>query len=207
MKKRFYILLLLPLLLAIGFIVFTIRTGSAPDWLATATSFFTNTRIASSTAVFTSSAVTQPPPAITGTQPATLTPTPSARPTSTVTQTPTAIATPTPGNVSAGIATATPASEEINDGILKGNHIIRALEVYYLDQSHYPSTLDELVPVYLPALPVTLTNQPYFYRLFDATDPLATEIYWLEFRVAEQEHTVCTYFRRLEYWDCNFASP
>jgi hypothetical protein len=111
-----------------------------------------------------------------------------------MTPTPTATRSSTPRSLSPGVATGTPASEEIQDGILKGNHITRALELYYLDQSQYPPTLDDLVPVYLPALPTTLTGQPYFYRLFDATDPMASEIYWLSFRV-------------LEYWDCSFATP
>jgi hypothetical protein len=207
MKKRFYVLLILPLLLAIGFILFAIRTGSAPDWFSTIRPIPTDTRAASSTALFTLPAATQPSPTITRTHTVTLTPTPSTEPTSTHTRTPTPTRTLTPANVSASVATGTPASEEINDGILKGNHIARAFELFFLDQGRYPSTLDELVPVYLPALPVTLTGQPFFYRLFEATDPMAAEMYWLSFRVTEPANTVCTYFRRLEHWDCNFASP
>jgi hypothetical protein len=36
---------------------------------------------------------------------------------------------------------------------------------------------------------------------------MAAEVYWLAFKVASQDHLVCTYYRRLAYWDCNYESP
>jgi len=209
MKKRFALLLILPLLLVIGFLLLAVQAGSAPDWFSTLIPVRSATGTASFTAVFTPREATQPAPTLTRDPTATWTPTPSVEPTSTQTRTPTSTQTATPSNISGsiGVGTGTPLSDEINDGILKGNHITRALELYYRDEGLYPSALDELVPVYLPALPLTLANQPYFYRLFAVTEPMASEIYWLSFRVTEPENTVCTYFRRLEYWDCNFTSP
>lgn len=90
---------------------------------------------------------------------------------------------------------------------MQGDVIIQAIEAYHLDQGIYPLSLNDLVPQYLPVIPVTLTGQAYFYRFFDAADPMADEMYWLAFRVTDQEHVTCTYLRRLEYWDCNYASP
>lgn len=130
-----------------------------------------------------------------------------ARPSSTSTPTIAFTGTFTPSVNPSGFSAGTLAGEEIRDGIEKGNEIVRAIEIYNLDQGHYPLSLDDLVPNYISNSPVTSTGQPYFYRLFGSTDKLAFEIYWLAFRVAEQEHTICTYYRRLEYWDCNFASP
>jgi len=214
MKKSLNFILILPLLLAIGFVLIAIRTGSAPDWFATPISTPTYVKIVSSTPVILPSAVhTQLTATTTRTRPPTLTltPTRTVSPTSTTTsvRTPTLTLTlaSTPGQLFPSSVTGTPAGPEINEGIAIGNQIVRAIEVYNLDQGHYPSKLNDLVPAYLTEIPVTSTGQEYFYRLFDPNDPLAPEIYWLAFRVIEQENVTCTYLRRLGYWDCNFASP
>lgn len=214
MKKSLNFILILPLLLAIGFVLIAIRTGSAPDWFATPISTPTYVKFASSTPLvipsvdykqLTATKTRTRPPTLT------LTPTHAVSPTSTATSvhTPTLTMTPasTPDQLFPSSVTGTPASTEINEGIAIGNQIVRAIEVYNLDQGHYPPTLDDLVPVYLSEIPLTTTGQQYFYRPFDSTDPLAPEIYWLAFRVAEQQNVTCTYLRRLGYWDCNFASP
>jgi hypothetical protein len=199
MKKWINVFLLLPLILAVGFIILAYSTGSAPNWFATATATLRNTIIPSATPVITSAT-----PRLTSTilPPRTvqLTSTPTKR-------TDTATPTFTSDQNASKIATGTSASEEISVGISRGNEIIRVLEIYNLDQGHYPPSLDNLVPNYISEIPVTSTGQSYFYRLFDPTDQLASEIYWLSFRAADQGHTVCTYYRRLESWDCNFASP
>lgn len=85
--------------------------------------------------------------------------------------------------------------------------MVQAIEDYYLANGQYPATLADLIPVYMPGLPVTPAGQPYFYRLFDVGHPLALERYWLSFRVSDQPNLTCTYMRRIEYWDCNYASP
>jgi hypothetical protein len=93
------------------------------------------------------------------------------------------------------------------DGISAGNQVIRAIEDYYLNQGEFPVMLTDLVPAYMPGVPVTPAGQPYTYRFFEASHPLAAERYWLAFRVSEQQNLTCTYMRRIEYWDCNYASP
>lgn len=136
--------------------------------------------------------------------------------TSTATLAPTATfapkASPTPGLVSR--ATLTPASTvpltvdlEIEDGFEQGNLIVEAVEAYIRARGFYPATLTDLVPDYLPALPVTMTGQPFFYRVFERTTVMSPEIYWVSFRVVSQSNVTCTYYRRIQYWDCNFASP
>jgi hypothetical protein len=137
------------------------------------------------------------------TRTATLTPPPSRTPTHTppATATPTASGTPTSG------PTLSPQDPEINDGIERGNLLIVAIESYHSAEGHYPSALSVLVPDYISEVPLTVTEQPFMYRLFDGNSPLAQEVYWLAFKVLRRAHTACTYYRRLDYWDCNFVSP
>jgi hypothetical protein len=96
---------------------------------------------------------------------------------------------------------------EIEDGIERGNLIVQAIEAYTRAKGFYPAGLDDLVPDYLSELPLTSTDQPFFYRVFDRTTVMSPEIYWVSFRVVSLNNVTCTYYRRLQYWDCNFASP
>jgi hypothetical protein len=141
---------------------------------------------------------------------------PARTQTSTATFAPTAtsapIASPTPGLVSR--ATLTQAStvpltvnQEIEAGMEQGNQIVEAVEAYLRARGFYPATLADLVPDYLSALPVTITSQSFFYRVFERTTVMSPEIYWISFRVVSQSSVTCTYHRRIQYWDCNFASP
>jgi hypothetical protein len=127
----------------------------------------------------------------------------TSRPTETATRTPTASPTATS-------SISTPASsleQEINTGIERGNHIIQAIEAYHTAKGSYPPTLNELSPTYLKDIPMTSTGQAYFYRLFDASSPLTSNVYWVSFRAINQDHVSCIYFRAFDYWDCNYASP
>ncbi len=128
-------------------------------------------------------------------------------PTRTPTRTPPATATPTASITPTSGPTFSPQDPEINDGIERGNRLIVAIEAYRSAEGHYPSTLSVLVPDYISAIPLTVTEQTFMYRLFDDSSPLAQEVYWLAFKVLRRAHTACTYFRRLDYWDCNFVSP
>jgi len=96
---------------------------------------------------------------------------------------------------------------EIHDGIQAGNQIVKAIEAYHQAESRYPLTLDDLVPTYLSVIPLKGAGQGFYYRWFGNTGPMAAEVYWLAFKVASQDHLVCTYYRRLAYWDCNYESP
>ncbi len=207
MKRSIDFLLILPLLLVIVFIVFAYRTGAITDLFATGTPLPIDHGTVSVTPTILSAVIPYSTSTVPRTSTPTLTPIPSSTPTQAITQIPTLTDTPASTNTAASTAAGTPASLEIDGGIETGNEIVRAIEHYYVDQGHYPAALNELVPAYLPALPVTLTGQPYFYRFFDAVHPMASERYWLAFRVIEQENITCTYLRRLEYWDCNYASP
>ena len=207
MKKSVEFLLVLPLLLVILFIVFAFQTGTIPDFLAADTPVPIDTDTVGAVPTILSSVIPYDTStaSITGTP--SFTPSPSSTPTQTITPSPTFTGTPTPTEIVTSIAPGTSASQEIKGGIATGNEIIQAIERHYLDQGHYPIVLNDLIPVYLPALPVTSTDQPYFYRFFDAAHPMASEGYWLAFRVVEQENITCTYLRRLDYWDCNYAGP
>ncbi len=128
-------------------------------------------------------------------------------PTRTNTPLPTATRTALPTKTQPVTPTGTPVNQEMLNGILAGNQVVRAIEDYYLNNGKYPSALTDLIPAYLPGVPVTPAGQPFLYRPFDASDPLASEIYWLAFRVGNEQNLTCTYMRRIEYWDCNTASP
>lgn len=96
---------------------------------------------------------------------------------------------------------------EIEDGIERGNRVVQAIEAYTRAEGFYPATLDDLSPDYLSELPFTSTDQAFFYRVFERTTIMSPEIYWVSFRVASQSNLTCTYYRRIQYWDCNFSSP
>lgn len=142
------------------------------------------------------------------TPPAVRTQTPTAPPSLTATLSPTA----TPKRVSGTTPVPTSTIQlsvdtEIADGIERGNRIVEAIEAYITAKGFYPATLDDIVPNYLPELPLTITNQPFFYRVFERTTVMSPELYWVSFRVVSQSNVTCTYYRRLQTWDCNFSSP
>ena len=121
----------------------------------------------------------------------------------------TTINTPTSTDtVTASVVTPlSPLEQEINTGMERGNRIILAIEAYRSAKGDYPPSLDPLLPTYLSDIPMTSTGQAYFYRLFDGTSPLADEVFWVSFKAINQDHVACTYFRRLETWDCDYVSP
>jgi len=194
-KKVIDLLLVLALLAAIGFLVFSQlqNVGGLQSSISTATnvpnfaSTQTDTIVPTRTALPTRTSTSTPKPTAT------------RRPTSTPTTVPTATVTIGP--------TQSPVDGEIQDGIERGSRIVEAIEAYNQAQGFYPPALRDLVPNYLPEIPVTVTGQPFFYRVFERTTVMSPEIYWVSFKVASQEHVTCTYFRRLQYWDCNFVSP
>lgn len=143
------------------------------------------------------------PPAM-QTQTSTLLPSPTARLSPTATPTPKRVFGTTPAPTS---TTQLSADMEIEDGIERGNRIVQAIEAYISAKGFYPAALDDLVPDYLPELPLTITDQPFFYRVFERTTVMSPELYWVSFRVVSQSNVACTYYRRLQYWDCNFSSP
>jgi hypothetical protein len=203
MKNGIDLLLILVLLITVGLLAYfgfgVENTVEIPSPVTTSTSTeaapITDTSVPTSvkTATLIPASVTIPTKTVTYTP----------RPTETATRTPTATATVTPNII-------TPVSsldQEIKTGIERGNRVIQAIEAYHASKGVYPPTLNELSPVYLSDIPITSTGQAYFYRLFDGSSPLASDVYWVSFRAINQDHVACTYFRRLDYWDCDFASP
>jgi hypothetical protein len=206
MKRLVDFLLLLVLFLSVGYIVavkkdpapiVTTRPTQAPlvgratETLAPSAAGFIPAILPTSTLMPAS--VTIP------TKTPTRTPSPSPMPTRTIP----ASATPVPS----ATPSVSPQDPEIQAGLEVGNEIIVAIEAYRADQGHYPGALSDLVPDYFIAIPETKTAQPYLYRFFDSSDPMAAEVYWLSFKVLRRAHTSCTYYRRIDYWDCNFLSP
>jgi hypothetical protein len=207
MRKTVDVLLVLVLFGAVAYLFFVLGDDVGGVWFSTPTPTMPSTQPAKPTATV-STAVVQIP-----TQTGTLTAT--SRPTLTLTATPTYTATPTATFTSTPSPSLTPTvdaaqaalEEEINGGIERGNQIVEAIENYFQAEGHYPAGLDGLVPDYLPEIPTTDAGQQFFYRLFDATSLMAPEVYWVAFNVTRRDHVSCTYLRRLDYWDCNFASP
>lgn len=144
------------------------------------------------------------------TPPAARTQTPTAIPNQTATLSPTT--TPTTQRTSSATLVSTSTIQlsvdtEIADGIERGNLIVEAIEAYITAKGFYPAALDDLVPDYLLELPLTITDQPFFYRVFERTTVMSPELYWVSFRVISGSNVTCTYIRRIQYWDCNFSSP
>lgn len=196
-------LLLIAILIAIAFLVYYLQISpenrpSIPDLISrdTKTPTITNTAVPTRVLVLTS--------------PALRTETPMAIPSLTATLDPTATLTPQRVSSTTPIPTSTiqlSVDAEIADGIERGNRIVEAIEAYITAKGFYPAALDDLVPDYLLELPLTITDQPFFYRVFERTTVMSPELYWVSFRVVSQSNVTCTYYRRLQTWDCNFSSP
>jgi hypothetical protein len=203
MKNGIDLLLILVLLLTVGLLVFfgfgVGNTVELPSSITSSTST-EGARITETTAPTIVQTATLMPASVTiPTKTLTYTP----KPTQTATRTPTATTTMTQSTI-------TPFSsldQEIKTGIERGNKVIQAIEAYHTSKGVYPPTLNELSPAYLSDIPITSTGQAYFYRLFEGSSPLAADVYWVSFRAINQDHVACTYFRRLDYWDCDYASP
>ena len=198
---------MLILVVTIGYLILTGDGENGADASAASTASGTSVRPVSVTVLPTrTSAPTDVPtstliPASVTVPTKTVTPRPTLPPTSTATITPTASPAPTKAPTGSAL------DKEIADGITRGNRIVQAIEAYHNAQGQYPPALVSLVPTYLSGIPLTEKDRPFFYRLFDGNGPLASEVYWLAFRVESRDHVTCTYMRRLDYWDCNFASP
>ncbi len=203
MKKGIDLFLILVLLVTVGLLVYfglgSSNTGESPtpNSTSTLTTAAPVTETSTGTGILT--ATSGPTFVIIPTRTATFIPKP----------TDTAINTPTATYIVAtsAVTPLSPLEQEIKMGIEKGNQIVQAIEAYHAAKGKYPITLDELLPTYLSDIPMTLTGQAYFYRLFENSSPLADEMYWVSFRAVNQDHVACTYFRRLDTWDCDYASP
>ena len=204
-KKVTDLLLVLTLLAAIGFLVYLqlrdegqlIPSNTTATIPVTFASIPTDTR---ATNPISSTAPTRTPVRA---QTFTFTPSPTLtpKPTLTPTRIPTLSASPVRN------ATVWPIDVEIQGGIERGDQVVEAIEAYFQARGFYPPSLSDLVPDYLPEVPVTISSQPFFYRVFERTTVMAPEIYWVAFKVISRENVTCTYYRRLQVWDCNFASP
>lgn len=88
----------------------------------------------------------------------------------------------------------------IEENISIANAILIALEKHMNDHDSYPAELDDLTPLYIKNIPTTTDIQSYKYRLHDSSE------YSLTFLVTPETNLSCTYFSRLEGWDCSFGS-
>jgi len=196
-------LLLIVILISIAFLVYYLQIPQEErPPISDLIQWGTKTPGFSATAMPTRTFIVTPSAAHTQISTATLAPTATSAPT----------ASPTPSLVSRSTLTQSSTVPwtvdlEIEDGIEQGNLIVEAIEAYISARGFYPAALADIVPDYLSALPVTKSSQAFFYRVFDRTTVMSPEIYWVSFRVASQNNVTCTYYRRLQYWDCNFASP
>ncbi|GEM_PF-6524079 len=204
MKKVLDVLLVLLLVGMVGYLIYAdgkdgILVGTPAPAQASPQTRPTDTFV-----LISNSTPTLPPASVTvPTKTATPTPTPTLVPS--ITPTPTF--TPTAAPTLTVVPTQSLLDREIAGGIQRGNQIIKAIEMYHTEKGVYPLSLNDLIPRYMVDIPLTTNGRPYFYRPFDVTSPLASEVYWLAFRAEVQDHVTCTYMRRLDYWDCDFASP
>lgn len=204
MKKILDIFLVLVLAGLVGYLIYSdgkdgVLVGTPAPVSASPVTLPTDTLV-----LVSNTTPTLPPASITvPTKTATATSTPTLPPTVTPTATSAPSSTPTPTQA----PTQSLLDREIADGIQRGNQIIKAIETYHTEKGIYPLSLYDLVPRYMVEIPLTVNGRPYFYRLFDTASPMAPEVYWLAFRAEVQDHVTCTYLRRLDYWDCDFASP
>jgi hypothetical protein len=204
MRRVVDLFLVLGLVLAVVYLFQVQGAALGGVWFgsATPTEFRLPTRVVTFAATPTRLVIGTPSPTSTPRTTPTRTPTPPPSPTLTLTGTATeqAAAAATPTLLASTL-------DEIDSTIQLGEQIVQAIEAYLQAEGGYPPALEALAPAFLPDVPSTATGQQFFYRVFDDSSPLAAEAYWVAFRVDGAEHVTCTYLRRLDYWDCNFASP
>ena len=75
--------------------------------------------------------------------------------------------------------------------------IIRAIERYKQDHDHPPENLADLVPVYLPEIPQTITGQDYAYTIS------SIDGYLLCFDLVRYQDRSCCFLERYSIWDCS----
>lgn len=208
MKKVLDVLLVLLLVGLVGYLIY----ADGKDGVLVGTPAPVNTSagiLPTDTFIPTRNATSTLPPASV-TVPA-KTAAPTSTPTLTASATPSQTLTPTASSTPTSTLTTVPTQSlldrEIADGIQRGDQIIKAIETYRAEKGIYPLSLDDLIPRYMAEIPLTVNGRLFFYRLFDTAGPMAPEIYWLAFRAETRANVTCTYLRRLDYWDCNFASP
>jgi hypothetical protein len=90
---------------------------------------------------------------------------------------------------------------EIKDGKERSYQIIEALEKYRFEKGRYPSSLSDLLPVYLQSIPSTTTNQKFQYFIYK------NGTYELTFHLACRTdlNTNCTYTKQDNFWDCSIS--
>ena len=89
-------------------------------------------------------------------------------------------------------------SEERETGMQQGNEIVVAIEKYHKETSRYPENLNELVPVYLNEIPLTITEEQFEYKLVEP------QLYYLSFLLRRRaERFACTYMGDLKTWECS----
>jgi hypothetical protein len=89
-------------------------------------------------------------------------------------------------------------SEERESGMQQGDEIVAAIEKYYSETNRYPDKLDELVPVYLNEIPLTITGERFEYR------HVRPQVYFLSFLLQRQARRfACTYMGDLKAWECS----
>jgi len=203
MKKGIDLFLILVLSLTVGLLVyFGMGSGDTVDQPSpNPASTFTPAAPLKETLVSSSVLSATPVPTLVFVPTGTATFIPQPMDTATITPTATDTAT------AVVVTPLSPLNQEIKTGMERGNRIIQAIEAYHFAKGEYPPALDVLLPTYLLDIPMTSTGQAYFYRLFDGSSPLADEVYWISFKAINQDHVACTYFRRLDTWNCDYASP
>ncbi|PKO15875.1 MAG: hypothetical protein CVU39_10170 [Chloroflexi bacterium HGW-Chloroflexi-10] len=87
------------------------------------------------------------------------------------------------------------------DSIKKGKEkvyvVVDAVEKYYDDFGHYPGTINDLIPDYLPELPYTSEGYEIIYELSD---------YYIYAVGYYPERRYCAFTKHKELWECGFYS-
>ena len=96
-------------------------------------------------------------------------------------------------------------NEEINFGKEQVYILVEAIEEFYIENSEYPITLDQLVPHYLPSLPTTIYGDPYNYQRIDGFIFIVS--FDLVRQSTENRTVTCGYVRMGEVWECSGYSP
>ncbi len=106
-------------------------------------------------------------------------------------------------------------SEEVFEGITRGNLIVQAIYAFASEKGTYPEEMEELIPNYLDYIPLTITNQEYSYVPLKYGSKV-DDPFRLSFDCVRSSWIGCAYFKTLynvdstdwdNGWECGPKNP
>lgn len=103
------------------------------------------------------------------------------------------------------------ADEEITYGQEQGEIILAAIEMFYQETDRYPEELDELSPLFLDEIPLTLFGDEFEYEIEEPSGANSWNPYILRYKLVNAHNVVCHHWpnykqQNIDKWQCEMES-